>query len=191
MQLLLPAANELHLIRATAIGSSSGGQVKRILFCAALAALVTACEGSTDPIPGVGGPPGGGAITQAQASGNWSLALRRTTTLACTGGSLPDNQVMFAHLDVLSNGGLTTATSTWQAPPSTTIRALAGSVTFSSGFANLTLFASGTASSGMELRGTLTAAGTMTGTLTDPAPGLTPVFSTGGCEYTVTGNKTS
>jgi hypothetical protein len=174
-------------------GSRSGGQVKRILFIAAMAALVTACEGTTDPLGGVGGGgPGGGAVTQAQASGDWTLTLRRTTTLSCAAGSLPDNQVIFAHLDVFSNGALSTATSTWLASPSTVIRALAGTLTFSSGFANLTLFASATnTSSGMELRGTLTATGTLTGTLTDPAPGLTPLFSTSGCEYTVTGSKTS
>lgn len=164
--------------------------MKRILFSAALVALVTGCEGSTDPLGGVGGPPGGGAITQVQASGNWSLALRRTTTLACTGGSLPDNQVLLIRLD-LTAGGLTTSTSVWQVPPSSTIRTLAGTVSFSSGFATLTLFATGTTSSGMELRGTLTAAGTFTGTLTDPDPGLTPVFTTTGCEYTATGTKTS
>jgi hypothetical protein len=164
--------------------------VKRILFCAALTALVTACEGSTDPISGVGGPPGGGAITQAQASGSWSLALRRTTTLACTGGSLPDNQVLLMNLDFTA-GGLTTSFNTWQVPPSTTIRSLTGVVTLSSGFADLTLFATGTTSSGMELRGTLTPGGTFTGTLTDPDPGRTPVFTTTGCEYTATGTKTS
>lgn len=166
--------------------------MKRILRTVALAALVTGCEASTDPLGGVGGPgPGGGAITQAQASGDWSFTLRRTTTLSCTGGSLPDNQVIFAHLDVINNGTLTTATSTWRASPSATVRALAGTLRFNDGFANLTLYASATnTSSGMELRGTLTAAGSFTGTLTDPAPGLTPLFSGNGCEYTATGVKT-
>jgi hypothetical protein len=163
--------------------------VKRILFVAALTGVVTACEVSTDPLPGVGGPPGGAAISQTQASGNWSLVLRRTTTLACTGGSLPDNQALVTRLD-FSTGGLATAASTWQAPPSSP-GSIAGSASFTTGFANLTLFAPGSASSGMELRGTLTAGGTFTGTLTDPAPGLIPVFTTTGCEYTVTGTKTS
>jgi hypothetical protein len=191
MQLLLPAANELHLIRATAIGLISGGQVKRILFCGALAAVVTACEGSTDPIPGVGGPPGGGAITQAQASGTWTLTLTRTTTLACTGASLPNNQVIFVNLNVLSTG-IASGSSSWQLSGSTNFRPLAGAVTLSSGLTNLTLFSSAAnTSSGMELIGTLTAAGTVTGDLRDPDPGLTPVFSTSGCQYTVIGNKTS
>lgn len=167
--------------------------MKRILFSVALTALVIACESSTDPIDGVGGPgPGGGAITQAQASGNWSLTLTRTTTLTCTGGSLPNNQLIFAHLDVLNTGVLTTSTSTWQASPSTTIRPLAGTARFSDGFADVALFASATnTSSRMELRGTLTSTETFTGTLTDPDPGFTPVFSATGCEYTVSGVKTS
>jgi len=162
------------------------------MYAAALAAIVTGCEASTDPIGGVGGPgPGGGAITQAEASGDWSLTLRRTTTLACTGGSLPDNQVLLVRFDVLTNGTLTTATSTWRASPSATVRALAGTVTFSTGLTSLTLYASATnTSSGMELSGTLTAAGAFSGRVTDPAAGLTPVFSGNGCEYTATGVKT-
>jgi hypothetical protein len=166
--------------------------VKRILFVAALTGVVTACELSTDPLPGVGGTgPGGGAVTQLQASGDWSLALRRTTTFACSGGSLPDNQVILLHLDFTA-GGIATSTSAWQAPPSSTVRALSGTVSFSSGITTLTLFATGTTSSGMELLGTLTAAGSFSGTLTDPAPGLlTPVFGTTPCEYTATGTKTS
>jgi hypothetical protein len=50
---------------------------------------------------------------------------------------------------------------------------------------------SANSTSGMELRGTISAAGTFTGTLTDPAPGLTPLFSVSGCEYLTTGTKTS
>ncbi len=167
--------------------------MKRILYIVALTALVIGCESSTDPIGGIGGPGGGGgAITQAQASGDWSFTLRRTTTLSCTGGSLPDNQVIFARLDVINTGTLSTSTSTWLASPSATVRALAGTLRFNDGFANLSLYASATnISSGMELRGTLTAAGGFTGTVTDPAPGLTPLFSGNGCEYTATGVKTS
>jgi hypothetical protein len=41
----------------------------------------------------------------------------------------------------------------------------------------------------MELRGTMTSVGTFTGTLTDPAPGFSPMFSVGGCEYTASGTK--
>jgi hypothetical protein len=166
--------------------------MKRILLSAALAIVLTACEGTTEPFGGVGGGGGGsGAITQAQASGDWSITLRRTTTLACSGGSLPENQVLLLHLDVVNNGTLTTATSTWRASPSATVRALAGTVNFTTGATNLTLFASATnTTSGMELIGTLRAAGTFTGTVVDPAAGLTPVFSGNGCEYTATGVRT-
>ena len=167
--------------------------MKRILYAATFTALLAGCEASTDPIDGVGGGgPGGGAVTQAQASGNWSFTLRRTNTLTCTGGSLPDNQIMLAHFDVTNTGTLSTATSTWQASPPGTVRALAGTLSFSTGLADLTLFPSATnTSTAMELRGTVTAAGTFSGTLTDPAPGFTPVYSGNGCAYTATGLKTS
>jgi hypothetical protein len=166
--------------------------MKRILLSIGLATVITACEGTTDPFGGVGGGGGGsGAITQAQASGDWSMTLRRTTTLSCSGGSLPENQILLLHLDVTNTGGLTTATSTWRASPSATVRALAGTVNFTTGVTNLTLFASATnTTSGMELSGTLTAAGAFSGTVVDPAAGLTPVFSGNGCEYTATGVKT-
>jgi len=166
--------------------------VNRILYAATLTALLAGCESSTDPIEGVGGNGlGGGAVTQAQASGDWSFTLRRTTTLSCTGGSLPDNQVMLAHFDVTNTGTLSTATSTWQASPPGTVRALQGTLSFSNGRATLTLFPSVTnTSSAMELTGTVTAAGSFTGTLRDPAAGFTPVYSGSGCEYSVTGVKT-
>jgi hypothetical protein len=166
--------------------------MKRILLSLSLAIGIIACEGTTDPFGGVGGDGGGsGAITQAQASGDWSITLRRTTTLSCSGGSLPDNQVLLLHLDVVNNGTLTTATSTWRASPSTTVRVLAGTVNFTSGATDLTLFASATnTTSGMELTGTLRATGTFTGTVVDPSAGLNPVFSGNGCEYTATGVKT-
>ena len=166
--------------------------MKRILLSVVLTTVRPACEGTTDPFGGVGGGGGGsGAITQAQATGDWSITLRRTTTLSCSGGSLPDNQILLLHLDVISNGTLTTATSTWRASPSATVRALAGPVNFASGATNLTLFASSTnTTAGMELSGTLTAGGAFTGTVVDPAAGLTPVFSGNGCEYNATGVKT-
>jgi len=166
--------------------------MKRILLSVGLVIALTGCEGTTDPFGGVGGGGGGsGAITQAQASGDWSITLRRTSTLACSGNSLPENQVLLLHLDVVNNGTLTTATSTWRASPSAIVRALAGTVNFTSGATNLTLFASATnTTSGMELIGTLRAAGTFSGTVVDPAAGLTPVFSGSGCEYTATGVKT-
>lgn len=166
--------------------------MRRILFSTVLLALVTACESSTDPIDGVGGNgPGSGAITQAQATGDWSFTLDRTPA-TCPAGSLPDNQLIIAHLDVISNGtttgSLTTVTSNWQAPPATTIRGLEGTVRFSDGFANLILRGTA-ANTAMELRGTINSTGVFTGTVTDPAAGFFPVFSTGACAYTATGVK--
>lgn len=163
--------------------------MKKILYMAALTALVTGCEGSTDPIEGIGGDgPGGGAITQAQATGDWTFTLDRTTA-TCSSGSLPDNQVLIAHLDVISNGTLVGTTSGWRASPSTTVRGLDGTLRFNDGFANLILRGSA-ANTGMELRGTLTSAGAFNGTLSDPAAGLLPVFGSGACAYTATGVKT-
>lgn len=165
--------------------------MKRIALGIALVAVVTGCEASTDPIDGVGNNgPDGGAVTQAQATGDWTFTLQRTATLACGTGSLPSNQPIFAHLDVLTNGTLTTSTSLWQTSLAAPVRPLAGTLRFTDGFANLTLFASSTnTSSGMELRGTITSTGTFNGTATDPAPGLNPVFSSTGCAYTATGVK--
>ncbi|HEV7837036.1 MAG TPA: hypothetical protein VGO75_03145, partial [Gemmatimonadaceae bacterium] len=143
------------------------------------------------PLGGFGGTPGGGAITQSEAAGNWSFTVRRTTTLACSGGSLSDGQVLTAFLDVLSTGSLSASTSSWQNPPNTTVRPLSGSVRLTDGLADLILSSAvGNTGSGMELRGTATSGGTFTGTLTDPAPGLTPMFSVSGCEYSTTGTKT-
>jgi hypothetical protein len=165
--------------------------VKPMLVCAFLLFVVAACESTSDPLGGFGGTGGGGAITQANASGNWSLTVRRTTTLPCTGGSLADGQVLTAHLDVLTGGSLNASTSTWQNPPNVGARPLTGTVRFSDGLADLIMTASSTnTTTGMELRGTIAADGTFTGTLTDPAPGLTPTFSTSGCEYSTTGTKT-
>src|SRR5688572_28493808 len=97
--------------------------------------LFTGCEASTDPLDGVGGgPPPGGAITQAQASGDWVFTLDRTNTTACSPGSLPDNQLIVAHLDVISNGtntgSLLGTTSGWRPSPSTTLRGLDGGLLF-------------------------------------------------------------
>lgn len=165
--------------------------MKRFVPSLALIILITACESSTDPISGIGGDGGGGAITQAQASGDWSFTVRKTTTLSCSGGSLADNAVLTAHTDVLAAGTIATSTSFWQNPPVTVIRPLSGAVRFSDGVTAFLMFSSSTNTSlGMELRGTMTSTGTFTGTLTDPAPGFTPVFGTGGCEYTATGTKT-
>lgn len=167
--------------------------MRRILYLAAVTALFSGCEASTDPLEGVGGdPPGGGSITQAQATGDWSFTLDRTST-SCSTGSLPDNQVLIAHLDVISDGtstgSLLGSTSGWRASPSTTVRGLDGTLRFNDGFGSLILRGT-TAGTGMELRGTFTSVGGFTGTLSDPAAGLLPVFGSGACAYNATGVKT-
>jgi hypothetical protein len=161
--------------------------VRRILLCLTLL-VVTACESTTDPFGGViiGG---GGAVTAAQASGNWSFTVQRTTTFPCT-SALANGQAIATHIDVLSNGSLNT-TSTWLNPVgSGAVEPMAGAVTLSNGIAALTL--SINASTAMELTGTMSSGGTFTaGTLRDPAPGSFQVFGSDGCQYTVTGVKTS
>jgi hypothetical protein len=153
--------------------------------------VASACETTSAPLDGIGGTGGGGTVTQGQAAGNWSISLRRTTTLACGGGSLADGQIVTAHFDVLSDGTLRGSTSTWLSPSSSVVRPLSGAVRLADGVTDVFFFASaGNSSSGMELRGSVTSTGTMTGTLTDPAAGFTPVFSVGGCEYVVTGTRT-
>jgi hypothetical protein len=169
-----------------------GATVKALASLILLFAVAAACETTSDPLDGIGGTGGGGVVTQGQAAGNWSLTLRRTTTLGCSGASLADGQVLTTHLDLLTDGTANGTTSTWQNPPNAVLRPVGGTVRLTDGFTDLLLLASsGNTSSGMELRGTLTSTGSFTGTLTDPAPGLTPVFSIGGCEYSVTGTKTS
>lgn len=161
--------------------------MKRLMFGIGLIASITACESTTDPIDGVGGDgPGGGAVTQAQVSGDWSFLLDRTTA-TCPTGSLPDNQILLAHLDVLSGGTVTAVTSFWQAAPGAT-RSLDGGVSFATGFSTLILRGSA-ANTAMELQGTFTTNGTFSGTLTDPRAGSFPVFSSGSCSYTVAGTK--
>ena len=154
-----------------------------------LLAIATACENSTDPfLFGIGGG-GGGAVTQAQATGDWSFSVRKTSTLPCTGGSLTDGSVLTAHLDALTDGTLNASTSSWQNPPGTVVFPLTGNVSLSTGAVDL-IFSGGSGSgSGMELRGTIAPTGTFTGTLTDPGAGLTPMFSAGGCEYSTSGTK--
>jgi hypothetical protein len=164
--------------------------VKRGVLWLTTILLLAACESSANPLEGVFG--GGGPITPAQATGNWSFTVQRTTTLPCTTAPLADGQVITAHLDVLSDGTVAT-TSSWVKPVSGAVEPLTGSVTLTTGSTDLTFAAPDVSSTAaMELRGTMTSAGTVTGgTLTDPAPGFTQVFGTGGCEYTATGTKTS
>ena len=162
--------------------------MRPIALALTLLVLATACENSNDPfLFGIGGGGGGGAVTPAQASGNWSLTLTRTTTLPCTTVSLAVGTVLTAHLDVLADGTLNSSTSIWQNPSTSAVFPLTGTVRLSDGFSDL-IFSSG-GGSGMELRGTITSTGTITGTLTDPAPGLSPMFSSNGCEYTTSGTK--
>jgi hypothetical protein len=146
---------------------------------------LAACETTTDSIIGTGG---GGGLTAAQATGNWSFTVQRTSALACTSGSLANGQVLTAHLDVLSDGTLATSTSFWQNPPTTVVRPLGGTVILSSGLADLFMFAASGSTAAMELQGTMTAAGAFSGGLTDPAAGSFQVF--GACSYTVAGTKT-
>jgi len=163
--------------------------VRPITLTMTLLAIATGCENSKNPfLFGIGGG-GGGAVTQAQATGNWSFTVRKTTTLPCTGGSLADGSVLTAHLDVQTDGTLITSTSNWQNPPSTVVFPLRGAVALSTGAADLIFSGGGASGSGMELRGTITPTGTFTGTLTDPGAGLTPMFSAGGCEYSTSGTK--
>ena len=163
--------------------------MRPIALALTLLVLGTACENSNDPfLFGIGGG-GGGAITQTEASGDWSFTVRKTTTLPCTGGSLADGSILSAHLDVLTDGTLNTSTSSWQHPPTAAFFPLTGTVSLSTGAADLIFSAGSGSGSGMELRGTIGATGTFTGTLTDPGAGLSPMFSAGGCEYSTSGTK--
>jgi hypothetical protein len=161
--------------------------VRRILLCLALV-VATSCENSTDPFGGViiGG---GGAVTAAQVSGNWLFTVQRTTTFPCT-SALANGQSIATHVDVLSAGSLNT-TSIWFNPVgSGAVEPMAGTVTLSNGIVDFIL--SINSSTAMELTGTMSSGGTFTaGTLRDPSPGSFQVFGSDGCQYTVTGVKTS
>jgi hypothetical protein len=161
--------------------------VKRLVLCLTTIMLLNACETTTNPLEGLLG--GGGALTAAQATGNWSFTLSRTSTLACSPPALASGVVISAHLDVLSDGTVAT-TSSWLNPISSAVEPLSGSVDLTNGATSL-LFAI-SANAAMELvPGTMTSSGTVTGTLTDPAAGLSPVFAGDGCQYSVSGVKTS
>jgi hypothetical protein len=160
--------------------------VRRIFLCLTLA-VVTACESTTDPFGGfIEG--GGGAITAAQASGNWSFTIQRTTTFPCT-SALISGQSIATHIDVLSDGSLNT-TSSWVNPLSGAVEPLDGAIALSKGGVDFTL--SLNSNTAMELTGTMSGAGAFSaGKLADPFPGSFQVFGTDGCQYTVTGVKTS
>lgn len=161
--------------------------MRRIFLCLTLMTLVSACENSTDPLGGII-TGGGGAVTPAQAGGNWSFTLQRTTTFACT-SALASGQVITTHVDVLTDGSLSTASS-WLNPLNGAVEPLGGAVALTNGVVDFTFSVSSTTA--MELTGTMSAGGSFTGgALRDPGPGFFQVFGTGGCQYSVTGVKTS
>ncbi|HEY8832922.1 MAG TPA: hypothetical protein VIM21_10510 [Gemmatimonadaceae bacterium] len=161
--------------------------MRRLVLCLTTIALFAACETSTNPLDAILG--GGGALTQAQVAGNWSLTVQRATTLPACTNPLADGSAITTHLDVGTDGALTGASS-WLNPINATVLSLSGSVNLSNGATDL-LFAGATSTAQMELLGTMTASGTLTGTLRDPEAGFSQIFGTGGCEYTVAGLKTS
>ncbi|HEV2017373.1 MAG TPA: hypothetical protein VGQ98_03595 [Gemmatimonadaceae bacterium] len=163
--------------------------MKRVVLCLTATVLLAACENSTDPLGGFLG--GGGALTQTQATGNWSFTVQRTTTFPACTNPLANGSAITAHLDVAGDGTLAT-TSTWLNPISVVVQPLSGSVDLTNGASTLHFAApavSGTAQ--MEILGTMRASGGLTGTLRDPEPGFSQVFGTGGCEYSLSGIKTS
>jgi hypothetical protein len=163
--------------------------VRRVVLYLTTIVLFGACESSTDPFGGfIDG--GGGAITQAQATGNWSFAVQRTTTFPACTNPLADGTAIAARVDVATDGVLV-GTSSWLDPIIGGAHALSGSVNLTNG-ASILHFAAPHVRSGaqMEMTGTMTASGTFTGTLRDPEPGFSQVFGTGGCEYSVGGIKT-
>lgn len=156
--------------------------MRSIAIVLSLVVLTAGCEQSTDQfLFGIGGS---GGLTQSQATGNWSFIVTQSS-LACAAGSLANGQAVTTHLDVLTDGTLSTA-SFWQGPVSTASLTLTGTITLGTGITDLFLASSSGAE--MELRGTMTSTGTFSGTLTDPAAGFLPVFSA--CAYTTTGTKT-
>lgn len=159
--------------------------MKRAVVWLTILASVAGCETSTNPLDGILG--GGGGLTAAEASGNWTLTLQRTSTFPCSGG-LANGQTITVHLDVQSDGALTT-NSTWQNPISGAVEPLSGSVGLDAGNLDLVF---GAGSSAMELfPGTMTSTGTIvSATLTDPAAGSLPVFPPDACQYTATASKT-
>ena len=156
--------------------------MRPIILCLTLLVTAAGCETSTDPFIGIGG---GGTITSAQASGNWSFVVHPTSALACSSGSLADGQILTATLVVLTDGTVNSSTSVWQVASPFVTGAVSGFVDLPTGRPTLSL--SGSGGTAMELTGTMTAGGSFSGTLRDPDPGLLPVFAA--CTYTTTGTK--
>ena len=88
--------------------------MRHIGLCLILLVSTSACETSTDPFIGFDG---GAGLSQTQAAGNWSFTIHPSTTPACASGSLVDGTVLTVRLDVLSDGSVAPATSSWQNPP--------------------------------------------------------------------------
>jgi hypothetical protein len=153
--------------------------VRSIVLGLALLASVAACETSTDPFFGFGAT----GVTAGQVTGNWSFILHPAS--GCATGSLPDGQVLTAHLDVLSDGTVTSGTSTWQT--ANAAGSVSGSINLTSGVTT-TVALTATNGSAMELAGTFTSTGSFSGTVGDPRSGSLPVFSV--CSYTTTATKT-
>ena len=163
--------------------------MRPIAIALTLLVLTAACETSTDPgLFGIGGG-GGSPVTAAQATGNWSFTVNKTTALPCTPGVLADGTRLTMHLDVLADGTVNTSASSWQNPSSAAVSPLSGSVTLTTGGTDLFLSGGTGTASGMELTGTISPTGTFTGTLHDPGGGFTPMFSGLGCAYSAAGTK--
>jgi hypothetical protein len=160
--------------------------LRSLVLCVATLAATAACESTSDPLIGTTG--GGGNLTVAQVNGNWNITVTRTTNLPCS-GALASGQVLATHIQVLSDGTITTP-STWQNPTSGGFQNLSGSVNLSTGALDL-IFAGGVGGAMELFPGTMSSAGSITGaTITDPAPGSSQVFGSNGCQYTATGTKT-
>ena len=156
--------------------------MRPIILCLTLLVTVAGCETSTDPFIGIGG---GGAVTPAQASGDWTFVVHPTSALACSSGSLADGQVLTATLVVIAGGSVTSTSSFWQVASPFVTGSVTGVVDLSDGRPTLNLNGSG--GTAMQLAGTMTTAGSFSGTLRDPDPGSLPVFAA--CTYTTTGTK--
>lgn len=162
--------------------------MKRAVLCLTTMVLFAGCENSAAPLGGF--ISGGGAITQAQATGNWSFTVTRTTTFPACANPLADGSAITARIDVLTSGTLAT-TSTWSNPLTRAGQPLTGSVDLTNGASILHFAAPAVRSTAqMEILGPMTGSGRLSGTLRDPEPGFSQVFGTGGCEYSVSGIKT-
>jgi hypothetical protein len=123
--------------------------VRRVVLCLTTIGLFGACETSTDPFGGfING--GGGALTQAQVTGNWSFAVQRTTTFPACTNPLADGTPIAARVDVATDGVLV-GTSSWLDPIIGGSHALSGSVNLTNG-ASILHFAAPHVRSGAQWR---------------------------------------